>query len=94
MKVNPALRVLIEGRVQGVGYRYWMVDQAAVLGLDGWVRNCRGGAVEAVLSGPQEALDEILRRCHEGPSFARVDRVASEAETATVEPGFRALPTG
>ena len=93
MKPGPALRILIEGRVQGVGYRYWMVEQAAALGLDGWVRNRRDGAVEAVVSGPSEALDEILRRCHEGPSFARVDRVAAEAETAPEESGFHALPT-
>ncbi len=90
---RPALRVHIEGRVQGIGYRYWLIGQAASLGLDGWVRNRHDGGVEAVVSGPREALDEILRRCHEGPSLARVDRVAAEAETAKVEPGFHALPT-
>ena len=93
MGERSALRVQIEGRVQGIGYRYWLIEQAASLGLDGWVRNRRDGRVEAVVSGPQEALDEILRRCHEGPSLARVDRVAAEAETAKVEPGFHALPT-
>ena len=87
------MRVHIEGRVQGVGYRYWVVDQASNLGLDGWVRNCRDGRVEMVVSGPKEALEEILRRCHAGPSFARVLRVTAEPETARVEPGFRALPT-
>ena len=94
MEERPALRVHIEGRVQGVGYRYWAVDQASGLGLDGWVRNLRDGSVEAAVSGPQEALDEILRRCHEGPALARVDRVAVEAETAWVKPGFHALPMG
>ena len=93
MAERPALRVHIEGRVQGVGYRYWVVDQASNLGLDGWVRNCRDGRVEMVVSGPQEALEEILRRCRRGPSFARVGRVTSEPETARVEPGFRPLPT-
>ncbi len=93
MEERPALRVHIEGRVQGVGYRYWVVDQASNLGLDGWVRNCLDGRVEMVVSGPQEALEEILQRCHAGPSFARVDRVTAEPETALVEPGFRALPT-
>lgn len=87
------MRVHIEGRVQGVGYRYWLIGEAVSLGLDGWVRNLRDGGVEAVVSGPQEALDEILRRCHEGPSLASVDRVAVEAEAARVGPGFRALPT-
>ena len=75
MAGTAALRIHIEGRVQGVGYRYWLIGQAAV-------------------SGPQEALDEILRRCHEGPALARVDRVAVEAETAWVKPGFHALPMG
>ncbi len=93
MSARSALRVHIEGRVQGVGYRYWVVDQASNLGLDGWVRNCRDGRVEMVVSGPQEALDEILRRCHRGPSIARVDRVTAEPETVELEPGFRALPT-
>ncbi len=93
MAAQKAVRVRIEGRVQGVGFRYWVLDEAAGLGLDGWVRNRIDGSVEAVVSGPQEALDEILRRCHEGPSLARVDRVSVEAETARVEPGFRALPT-
>ena len=93
MEERPALRVHIKGRVQGVGYRYWAVDQASGLGLDGWVRNCRDGRVEMVVCGPQEALDEILRRCHQGPSFAHVVRVTAEPETAPVEPGFRALPT-
>lgn len=87
------MRVHIEGRVQGVGYRYWLIGEAVSLGLDGWVRNLRDGGVEAVVSGPQEALDVILRRCHEGPSLACVDRVSTEAETAQVNPGFRALPT-
>lgn len=93
MGERSALRVHIEGRVQGVGYRYWLVEQAASLGLDGWVRNLRDGRVEAVVSGPKPALDEILRRCHEGPAFARVDRIAAEAEIAPVDRGFHALPT-
>lgn len=93
MADTAALRIHIEGRVQAVGFRYWLVGQADSLGLDGWVRNLRDGRVEAVVSGPQEALDEILRRCHRGPALARVDRVAAEAETARVEPGFHARPT-
>jgi acylphosphatase len=93
MANKSAIRVLIEGRVQGVGYRYWLRGEALQLGLDGWVRNLRDGRVEAVFSGSQKALDEIQRCCHEGPSFARVDRVAVEAESAPVEPGFHSLPS-
>ena len=93
MADTAALRIHIEGRVQGVGFRYWLIGQADSLGLDGWVRNLRDGRVEAAVSGPQEALDEILRRCHRGPALARVDRVAAEAETTRVEPGFHTRPT-
>ncbi len=88
-----ALRVHVEGRVQGVGYRYWVVEQASALRLDGWVRNHRDGRVEVVVSGSQAALDEFLRRCHKGPALARVVRLAADVEADPVEPGFRALPT-
>ena len=93
MDVTKALRVHIEGRVQGVGYRYWVVEQASALHLDGWVRNRRDGRVEVVASGHQAALDEFLRRCREGPELARVVRLAVDVEADPVEPGFCALPT-
>ena len=93
MTNRTAVRVRIEGRVQGVGFRYWAIGQAAALALDGWVRNRRDGGVEAVFAGPSEAVAEVLRRCRRGPSPARVDHVAEEPETDPVEPGFRALPT-
>ena len=93
MTHRTALRVRIEGRVQGVGFRYWMIDQAAALALDGWVRNRRDGVVEAVFAGPSGAVADMLRRCRRGPAFARVDGLAETPETDPVEPGFRALPT-
>ena len=55
-------RVVVRGRVQGVGFRWWMVEEAQALGLDGWVRNRRDGTVEAVLRGPADAVAEMLRR--------------------------------
>ena len=93
MTHRTALRVRIEGRVQGVGFRYWMIDQAAALALDGWVRNRRDGGVEAVFAGPSDAVADMLRRCRRGPTFARVDGLTEAPETDPVEPGFRALPT-
>ena len=87
------VRVRVAGRVQGVGYRYWVVEQAAQLHLDGWVRNRRDGSVEAVFSGTQEAVANVVRRCRRGPVLARVDRVADTLETNPVAPGFQALPT-
>lgn len=90
---RTVVRVRIEGRVQGVGFRYWVIGQAAALALDGWVRNRRDGGVEAVFAGPADAVADMLRRCRQGPPLARVDDLAETPETAPVEPGFRALPT-
>ena len=87
------VRVRVAGRVQGVGYRYWVVEQAAQLHLDGWVRNCRDGSVEAVFSGTQEAVADVVWRCRRGPVLAWVYRVADTPETNLVAPGFQALPT-
>jgi len=50
------IHLRIEGRVQGVGFRYWVRNEADRLGLDGWVRNRRDGAVEAVFSGLPDAV--------------------------------------
>lgn len=93
MSKRIAVRVRVTGRVQGVGYRYWVVEQAAQLHLDGWVRNRRDGSVEAVFSGAGEAVAEMIGRCHRGPMLARVDGVVEHARPDSVETGFRALPT-
>jgi acylphosphatase len=86
-------RVVVRGRVQGVGFRWWMVEEAQALGLDGWVRNRRDGTVEAVLRGPADAVAEMLRRCEIGPPAARVRAVEAAEEPGPVAPGFRQLPT-
>jgi len=87
------VRLRIEGRVQGVGYRMFVERTAEALGLDGWVRNRRDGGVEVVVSGEVEAIDEIISRCKDGPSAARVDRVEVLAEDEPVPPGFSVRPT-
>ncbi len=92
-KGDTAVRVRIEGRVQGVGFRYWVLDQAVALGLDGWVRNRFDGSVEAVFAGPAEAVGEMVRRCHEGPPVARVGTVREAPEEGEVGPGFHAART-
>ncbi|MDK7741751.1 acylphosphatase [Helcobacillus massiliensis] len=71
-------RFVITGRVQGVGYRFWTQHTADQLGLSGWVRNLPDGSVEAEVSGPTEAVDELERACHDGPPAAGVDAVHSE----------------
>jgi acylphosphatase len=90
--LSRAVHVRITGIVQGVGYRYWTEQAARAHGLSGWVRNRRDGSVEAVIAGPDEAVDEMLKAFRVGPP-------ASEVEDVIVEPaempddGFRMLPT-
>lgn len=88
-----AVLVHISGRVQGVGYRAWTEAEARRLGLDGWVRNRRDGSVEALLSGPDAVVDEMLQSLWAGPSMSRVETIATEPANRPVRPGFEVLPT-
>jgi acylphosphatase len=87
------VRVRIEGRVQGVGYRYWAEEVAGELGLAGWVRNRRDGSVEALLSGAPENVTEMLDRCRGGPRAAKVTSVTVQEEGGAAPRGFDVLPT-
>ena len=73
-------RIAIHGRVQGVGFRWSLTEKAGELGLDGWVRNCSDGSVEALVYGPAEAVDALTVWAHRGPPHARVDRVTWQDE--------------
>ena len=75
-------QVTITGRVQGVGYRYWVEHQAREHDLEGWVRNRRDGSVEALFAGPEHVVTEMVERCRRGPSSARVDAVSDEPVSA------------
>jgi acylphosphatase len=70
-----AKHLTISGRVQGVGFRYSMIEEAERLGVTGWVRNRRDGTVEAVVDGAPEALEAILAWARSGPRGARVTEV-------------------
>ncbi len=70
----------IYGRVQGVFFRANMRSVAERLGVKGWVRNVPDGSVEAVLEGPRDKVEEVIRWAHRGPPLARVDRVEVEWE--------------
>jgi acylphosphatase len=83
----------IEGRVQGVAYRAWMMGEAERLGLAGWVRNRRDGSVEAVVHGPSEPVDRLVALCHRGPPAARVNRVHAEAAAEAPSAGFEQRET-
>ena len=90
---SRAVRVRIEGSVQGVGFRYWTERVATELGLAGWVRNRRDGSVEALFSGSAEAVAQMLERCRNGPRSARVTAVEIVEEGATAPDGFEVLAT-
>jgi acylphosphatase len=68
-------RVTVNGRVQGVGFRYSVARAAQSRGVMGWVSNRPDGAVEAVFEGEPEAVDSLVRLCSEGPRGAVVDSV-------------------
>jgi acylphosphatase len=72
---DRSIMVRITGRVQGVGFRAWVEQRADALGLAGWVRNTESGDVEAVFSGPSEAVNTMLAACQQGPRHALVERV-------------------
>lgn len=76
MTDTKTVNALISGKVQGVWYRAWTVEEARKRGLAGWVRNRKDGTVEAVFAGPAEQVDDMVQACHRGPPLARVAGVA------------------
>ena len=92
-------QVRVTGRVQGVGYRAWVEDRARAHGLEGWVRNRNDGSVEALFSGPADAVADTIALCRRGPSSSRVAAIQEEAAGSDAlnlrRPGdrFSVLPT-
>ena len=83
-----ARKVQIYGRVQGVFFRQWAVNQARELGVNGWIRNRPDGSVEAHVAGGTSAVMQLVDRMRDGPPSARVDDfVVGEVEAEAVE-GF------
>jgi acylphosphatase len=68
-------RVVVHGRVQGVGFRYSLARAAETRGIAGWARNHADGTLEAVFEGDPEAVESLVRVCREGPRGAEVERV-------------------
>jgi acylphosphatase len=87
-----AKHLLISGRVQGVGFRYSMAEEAGRLGVTGWVRNRRDGTVEAVVDGPAGDVDALLAWARRGPRGARVTDV-QVSEVAETFDRFELRPT-
>ena len=91
--------VVVRGRVQGVGYRAFVEDEATQRRLRGWVRNRRDGSVEAVFAGPRTAVESLIEACRRGPVSARVSaldqREGTETDLSEAARGgfFEVLPT-
>jgi len=88
-----AIRIVITGRVQGVGYRAWAVAMASSLGLKGWVRNRSDGTVEALFHGEETVIEAMIDACKEGPPAARVDKIVSYECEEEINERFTARPT-
>jgi len=84
----PAFRYVVRGRVQGVGYRYFVLRQADVIGVSGFARNLPDGGVEVVAEGSDEALARLETALREGPAFAEVANVERDAIAERGSGGF------
>jgi acylphosphatase len=87
------VKLRIEGRVQGVGYRFWLNREAGRHGLEGWVRNRRDGSVEALLKGDDAAVEAVIEAAKHGPRMAVVDRVEREDAADDGSVGFEQRAT-
>ena len=83
-----ARKVRIYGRVQGVFFRQWAVNQARNLGVSGWVRNCPDGTVEAHVMGDEDAVSKMVEAMRQGPSQARVEDMTVESIEPEEANGF------
>ena len=92
MSDRRTVEIVVEGRVQGVGYRDWTQRRAVALGLSGSVRNRADGTVAAIVSGPADAVAAMIDACKSGPGAARVDGVSvTERGGEPVPDGFAIL---
>jgi acylphosphatase len=90
MSARVIRHVMVHGRVQGVGYRAFVEHEALRRGIEGWVRNCRDGSVEAVFAGNGDIVQAMIEGCRQGPFAARVDaldqREGTEADLSLRRP--------
>jgi acylphosphatase len=77
------VNAIVSGRVQGVGYRFFVLQKAGALGLKGFVKNCADGTVEVVAQGPREKIEMLLEELKKGPFVGRVDSVRAKWQQET-----------
>ncbi|MFN3813773.1 MAG: acylphosphatase [Aquificaceae bacterium] len=81
----PAYRVIVSGKVQGVGFRAYTKRVAESYGLDGWVKNTPGGTVEIFVQGEKDVVWSFLRELSDGPSLATVKAIEIKKEAESHE---------
>ncbi|MDB2414944.1 acylphosphatase [Rickettsiales bacterium] len=88
-----AVRVILEGRVQKVGLRNWIKQRAARLNIDGWARNKGSDAVEAMFFGSENDVNEMIKLCYQGTSFAYIRKIREfpQADLEGIPRGFSLL---
>jgi acylphosphatase len=91
MVAKQAKRWFVAGRVQGVGFRYFVEKQASKLGISGWARNLDDGRVEVYAVGSPERLSDLAAALHAGPAMSDVRSVEQIEETVEKVSGFHAL---
>ncbi len=90
---RTAVHVVVEGRVQGVGFRAWVEREAKTRNLGGWVRNRADGSVEAVFAGDAALVRNMVEACHRGPRLASVQAVGTAIHPDQDWTGFAVWPT-
>ncbi len=88
-----ALRIRVEGQVQAVGYRNFVIEEARKLGLDGWVRNRSDGTVEILCSGTTKSVEDLVGQCARGPAGSRVANFELHKAEPPTEKGFNRRPS-
>ena len=71
-------RLLISGKVQGVGFRHWLYVKAVEKNIHGWVKNINTGEVEALLIGSDKDVDDLIKQCEKGPSSSSVKQIKTQ----------------
>jgi acylphosphatase len=88
------LHAIVSGRVQGVGFRYFVEEKALCLGLNGWVRNLRSGQVEVLATGEEEDIDRFLSALKRGPGLSKVTHVEVDWGNPPSEEPFHTRSSG
>lgn len=78
-----AIRIIAHGRVQGVGFRFFVRQNAVAIGVTGWVKNCADGSVELHAEGSREQLELLVERVRQGPTFGHVSDLEVDWRTAS-----------